>query len=319
MVSGQAPNIADPGRLPGLHELQARDADLRRPVPRHRVRVPGPAWRRSPTSSRARATRWKGYMEGMNGAAAGREQPLPPSRDQLPGQHPDRRGRRPVRGSPQPVRLLPLDHRLPDLRSATTSATRTCARTCVEADDPQLLVHHPEPLPRRPRLAVRQRRARRPRSADRWLRDNVPQILRSPAFKHRRASDRHLRRGRGRRRRRRLQRLLQRAAGPQPTPEPRRPEPGPGRRPDRRRPVSPCIKPGTVDDDPLQPLLAAALDRAQLAASLPGLRRTAGACAARPQGAQPARAASDQRAPAPRRIPFSVMGTSRRGWCLGLR
>ena len=113
---------------------------------------------------------WKGYMDDMKGTrrlARTSTAAIPRS---ARGRHPDRRGRRPVRGSPQPLRLLPLDHRLADLRPARRRLRTPELRPAFEADDPQLLVHHPEPLPRRPRLAVRQRRARWPRDGGRVAR-----------------------------------------------------------------------------------------------------------------------------------------------------
>ena len=191
-------------------------------------------------------------MEDMTARRRRRGHPLPPSRDQLPGQHPDRRGRRPVRGPPQPLRLLPLDHRLADLRAARRRLRTPAPRPAFEADDPQLLVHHPEPLPRRPRLAVRQRRARRPRDGGRVARATTCRRSSAPPPSATGPSDRHLRRGGGRRLRRRLQRLLQRAAGSQPDPPdtPGALNPGPGGGRVGAVLVSPCIKPGTVDTTP---------------------------------------------------------------------
>ncbi len=123
MVSGQAPEPRDPGRLPGLRRLHAR---ARRPrdgqVHRPGVRLSGRRSRRSPTSSRTRGYTWKGYMEDM--ARRPRRAPsLPPPDVNSQDDTQTRRGRRPVRGAPQPVRLLPLDHRLPDLRRRTTSTS----------------------------------------------------------------------------------------------------------------------------------------------------------------------------------------------------
>ena len=228
---------------------------------------------------------WKGYMDGMNGKA-------PPGADI--------RCRHPAINSQDDTQTAEVGDQYaarhnPFVYFHSIIDSPTCAQHDVElrapeprpafgADDPQLLVHHPEPLPRRPRLAVRQRRARRPRDGGQVARANVPQILRSPAF-----GDRGL-----------LIVTFDEAEGDgadadssaccneQPGPNlippdtPAALSPGPAAAGSAPSCVSPCIRPGTVDTTALQPLLAAALDRATIRhlpylgyAGQQGLRRSA--------------------------------------------
>ena len=64
---------------------------------------------------------WGGYAEDM---ATPCQHPALNSPDSTQSAH----GRQPVRGAPQPVRLLPLDHRLADLRGARRAARPAAAR-----------------------------------------------------------------------------------------------------------------------------------------------------------------------------------------------
>ena len=96
---------------------------------------------------------------------------------ELQRRNPGRRGRRRLRHAPRPLRVLPLGDRQPgllrrarrraglarrrDARGRAARRDRARDRPEVGRHDPELLVHHPEPLRRRPRLPVQQRAERR--------------------------------------------------------------------------------------------------------------------------------------------------------------
>ena len=235
---------------------------------------------------------WKGYMDGMNGKA-------PPGAD-IRCRHPALNSHDDTQtaevGDQYAARHNPFvyfhsiidsptcaahdvgyAHLSPDLRSEQTTPDYSfiTPNLCHDGHDSPCVSGEPGGLA----------------TANTWLQQNVPADPSLARVRAPGASDRHLRRGGGRRRRRRLQRLLQRAAGAQP--DSSRHSGGPDararRRPGRRRPGLSVHQARNRGHDPLQPLLAAALDRAQLEPSLPGLRRTAGSPAARAQDAQPAR------------------------------
>ena len=131
MISGQAPERRHPVRLPGLQRLRARDGHARAACTSGRAASTRTGSRRSPNQLEDHGLHVEGLHAGherrhAHGRPGGH---LPPSGGQRPGRHPDGARRRPVRRPPQPVRLLPLDHRLPDLRPATTSTSSTCAGT----------------------------------------------------------------------------------------------------------------------------------------------------------------------------------------------
>ena len=102
------------------------------------------------------------------------------------GQDPVGDGEGPVRDAAQPVRLLPLDHRRPGAlrRARREPRPRWPATWARPRRTPELLVHHAQPLRRRPRRD----RARTAApggltAADAFLRTWVPRIVDSPAFR----------------------------------------------------------------------------------------------------------------------------------------
>ena len=72
------------------------------------------------------------------------------------------RPRRPVRHPARPVRVLPLGDRQPELlRRARRHPHQLSGDLASASTTPNFVVHHPEPVRRRPRRHLRQRRARR--------------------------------------------------------------------------------------------------------------------------------------------------------------
>ena len=72
----------------------------------------------------------------------------------------------------------------PTCEANDVDLSRLRPRPAVEAT-PQLRLHHAEPLPRRPRHALRERRAGRADPANAFLQGWVPRIMRSPAYRDR--------------------------------------------------------------------------------------------------------------------------------------
>ena len=158
---------------------------------RQRLRLPGER------EDRRRPARGQGpdlaRLHGGHGHA------VPAPRRQRRRRHPEGEGRRPVRGPAQPVRLLPQHHRPPGLRGQRRRPDRSCRPTWPRPRRRANLTYiTPEPVQRRARQPVRRRPARRPATADEWLRTWVPKILASPAYKKDGLLVRDLRRGRHR-------------------------------------------------------------------------------------------------------------------------
>ena len=110
------------------------------------------------------------HVEGLHAGHGRRsgagELHLRPPRDRLKGLHPGGQAEGPVRDPAQPVRLLPLDHRLPDVRHGRGPAEPAGRRSIEREPDSQPRLHHPRPLQRRARCEVRGRRPRRPQAGE---------------------------------------------------------------------------------------------------------------------------------------------------------
>lgn len=87
------------------------------------------------------------------------------------------------------------DHRLPDLCRERRRSHASGGRPAVREDDPELLVHRPQPLQRRPRRAVPRRPARRPAAGRRMVARPRPADPGLARLQGPRPADRHLRRG----------------------------------------------------------------------------------------------------------------------------
>ena len=137
-------------------------------------------------------------MEDMGNDPDARERALRAPAPERARQHADRHGRGPVRRPPQPVRLLPLDHRRQLLlRAARRAAHPAPGRSREGAQHAELQLHHARPLPRRPRRAVRERRAGRPGERRRLAARVGAADHRLGRVQARRAAARDLRRGGG--------------------------------------------------------------------------------------------------------------------------
>ena len=194
-----------------------------------------------------------------------------------PRQHADRDGDGPVRGAPQPVRLLPLDHR----RQLLLRAARRAAHAA--AGRPREGAQHARTSTSSRRTSATTATTSRARtaspgglvSADAWLREWVPRITGSPAFKRDGllliTFDEAEAEGGDRRR----ERLLQPGAVPEHA-EQRRAHAGPRRRARRRRGAV-AVHPAGNRDAATRTTTSRRCARCEglLRPSLPGLRRLA--------------------------------------------
>ena len=263
-ISGQGPNPQTQGDCQIYSDFVAgrhRRAASRRSG--NGCVYPARRARRSPTSSTPKGLTWRGYMEDMGTPC---RHPAANAADDTQKAE----GRRPVRRAAQPVRLLPQHHRLARCATNDVDLRQLPNDLATVADDPQPHLHHAEPLQRRATTApCVDGRPGGLVTADQWLRTWVPKILASPAFKK--------------------DGLLVVTFDEADTGTPTAPTPAAARVPARtpRCPgiyglgggrtgtvlVSPFLKPGTLQQHRLQPLLAAAHHREHLRPRAAGLRR----------------------------------------------
>ena len=176
MISGQAPNAVTQADCPFYFNFVPGDRGA--PTARRSARA---ASTRGGEDGRRPARRRRADLEGLHGGH-GHDRAATP-RSTASDDDPAGAGRRPVRGAPQPVRLLPLDHRLARRARSTTSPLDQLDSDLGPRRPRRTLVHHAEPLPRRPR----RRRASTGEpgglaSADAFLQTWVPKIIGSPAW-----------------------------------------------------------------------------------------------------------------------------------------
>ena len=234
MISGQAPNY-ELGQDCGLYEpfIQFGGENFDKWTKYHQLSGEGCVY---PKYVKTVANQLTSQEPDLEGLQAGHGQH--PHRDKtvnttngpacghpkLGGGRPDRLDRaedRQLRHPARPVRLLQVDHRQPGLLRLARAVAAAAGEGPEEAlDDAELLVHHAEHLRRRPRLPVPGRHRRVAcRGSNTFLKNWIPRIMKSPAYKAERPDRHQLRRVRRRRGRRSLLRR--------------------GRRPRLRRPVAP--------------------------------------------------------------------------------
>ena len=196
---GQRPGLqsGDAGRQPGVHGRLPGDHRRRRPGDRAGLRLPArgqddrrPAGGQEPDLAR---------LHGGHGERGQPAQDMPPPR--TPTRRTPRRARAWATSTPPATTRSSTSTRSSTTRGAATPTTsRSTALPNdlqVDRDDAQLLLHHAQPVQRRPRRAVRRRQAGRTEE-----RGRVPQAV--GAAHHGLAGlqaggmlHRHLRRGRG--------------------------------------------------------------------------------------------------------------------------
>ena len=196
MISGQAPERRQPGRLPALRQPRPRHDRRRWAGAGHRLRVSGRRADDRRPADRARAElarlRWRTWAPTRR--VSPRCAAIRPS---APATTPSRPP--PPTSTPPAMTRSSTSTRSSMTRrcaTPTSSASTPCSQDLPErSDDAQLLVHHPGPVQRRPRCAVQERPAGRPGLGRRVPAQLGAEDHRLAGVPAERAADRHLRRG----------------------------------------------------------------------------------------------------------------------------